>query len=214
MDSNFFIEPFQVLWNSIPGFWNSGRCGTALLRAAAAELTPSCAHSFTRLQTETPRCEFRNREQYFNADFFSRPCLNRRRYCSLATLFGPRARGLLQTGSSSWECQSIMRLVQESAHTTTTTGLLLASHGKFMYSVWTWLCCWKWTMFNVCLVLVGWFMNYWNYLLRLVLFLHECTMFSSANYVGLLFIHSSCERRLFNSAKINVDLLTFAFVVF
>lgn len=45
------IEFFRVLWNNIPGFWNSGRCGTALWAAALL-----AALFLSRLQTDTPRC--------------------------------------------------------------------------------------------------------------------------------------------------------------
>jgi len=56
------------------------------------------------------------RKHYFNVDFFSVSWSNRRRFRSPANVFCPRATGLLQTVSSSRECQSIMCL--ESAHTT------------------------------------------------------------------------------------------------
>lgn len=122
MDSNFFIEPFQVLWNNIPDFWNSGRCGTALLRAApAAQLTPSWPHSFSNLQTETPSREFgkkKKRSNIFMQLLFFLSILHTLQKISLSgkSVFVPVPLDLLRAVSFSRECQSIMCL--EIAYTT------------------------------------------------------------------------------------------------
>lgn len=77
-------------------------------------------------------------------------------------------------------------------------GLLDASHGKFMYSVlfflvwvWTWaLCCWKWTMFIVWhLFVVGGLIYELHLLKPPILFLHECTLASTALRGSLGFIY-------------------------
>lgn len=131
---------------------------------------------------------FDKKEQYFNADFCGRSCLNRRRYRSSATLFCPTALTLLQTGSSSRECQSIMRLVQESAHATTSYWTAARVTRKFHVFSFVNMSTLLLEMDHVyCLTFVYcWWVDFMSrvYLHGLFLFLHECTLFSTANYVG------------------------------
>lgn len=127
---------------------------------AAAQLTPSWAHSFHSPANGDAKMWISTETETFYVDFFfwSIQLEPHKIVAVRQLLFCPRALGLLQTGSSSRECQSIMRLVQESAHILLLSGLLLASHGKFMYSVLlTWaLGCRKWTMFTVTFVYRWW----------------------------------------------------------
>lgn len=157
------------MWNNIPGSWNSGRCGTALLcLQAAAELTHTAEDSAL-----LPSCKRTRQHVYFWKEpaiflmlifFFT---VQFRRYRSYLTLFVPAHSDCCRLVPPPGKCQSIMCLLHIYMH-----GLLLASHGKFMYSVLrTWApCCWKWTMFIVRHFVYCWWVESWMWFIYTIFF--------------------------------------------
>ena len=121
----------------------------------------------------------------------------RRIYRSPATfsLWSQGPLELLQTGSSSRECQSIMRLVQEGAHAAAAAAAAAATYrtaarvtrgGKKKIHVLSFCCSERVLLFHMCLLSVGWFFFICSVFFYFYLFLHECMLlgFPWANYVG------------------------------
>lgn len=187
------------MWNNIPGFWNSGRCGTALLRAAVQHTphSPSLA-----CNADTSRFEFRTKEQYFNSSCFQSNLLKSHKI----SLSGKKKKKIIVLSpghrtAAAWFLLEGMPinnvpwkrpyyyyyyLLDYSRHPENSC-IQFCEHEPFGQCL----------LFDICLVLAGWFMNC-VYLYRIFI---ECALLSPACCVGQSAYLSTLQledRKLYN----------------